>query len=217
MLRAKSFATVSARLVVCQLLFLAGCDTKPVANEAPGGAGKSELKPRPLSDATPTESKAAELVKRRIPLWIRAEGKSGSKSQSSKPQVDAAKTKLLADSIFSEAIGDGGAVEVRDDGILLHPGGTLPTRVDFDVRGKFGSVRLHAWMGTLPQEALANKWAGTAGVRVLVDGQSLGWCEVNRRTNQSIQLDLSSAEELSVVADNYDNLGSWDWSMVGLE
>jgi len=205
----------------CSLASLTACDP---AGSPPAlvSVSKPEIenrpKPRLLTDVVPAEFKKADLMDPVIPAWKATQARSrGRSAQSEKPLVDMAKTRRLWESLVFEEVGETGDVQLAENGLLIHPGSSLPTRVDFDVRGKFDRVVLSAWINPLPPDALSNKHAGTTGVRVLLDGRSLPWTAVDRRTNQTIELDLSQVGELSIVVDNYDNIPAWDWCIVGLQ
>jgi hypothetical protein len=201
-------------------LLLAACDERSASDKVEVHQQRKDQnlpRFRLLSETEPAKFKAADLRVKPRPVWIRSGSKKGKLSQSAKPVVDAEKTKLLAQSIAADASDKDGVVKLQREGVVIYPGTTMPTRVDFDVTGKFGRVILHAWLVRLPEEALSDRRFGTAGVSVLVDGRSCGFAPVDRYTNQSIALDLTHASELSVVVDNYNNLNLWDWCMVGLE
>jgi hypothetical protein len=202
------------------LLVVASCDQRPVSQEPDNKFRRLDEqmpKPRLLSEIQPANFKDTDLRIESRPVWVKSGLKGRNLSQSKKPLFDTEKTGLLANSITADASDKDGTVEVQKEGVVIHPGSAMPTRVDFDVRGKFGRVILHACVVWLPEEALSDRRSGTAGVSVLIDGRSFGWASLDRHTNQSIKLDLSHASELSVVVDNYDNVNFWDWCMVGLE
>jgi hypothetical protein len=202
------------------LLVAVSCDQKPAAEDlktkSPRPVGDMP-KPRLLSEIEPAEFQPEHLRVKGYPAWLESRSKRGKFTQSVKPVVDAGKMALLAQSISAEELGQDGVVELRPDGLLIHPGETLPTRVDFDVAGKFQRVTLRAWIGQLPKSALSDTRFGTAQVLVLLDGQNYGKAPVNRHANQSIELDLSRVSQMSIIVDNYDKLHFWDWCMVGLE
>lgn len=205
--------------LIVAVLLLVACEEEPAPNKVVHRQRRDQNLPRfrLLSEIEPANFKAADLRFKPQPVWVKSGSKKGNLSQSTKPAVDAEKTELLAQSIASDGSDKDGVVKPQREGVVIYPGTTMPTRVDFDVTGKFDRVILHAWLVRLPEEALSDRRFGTAGVSVLVDGRSYGWAPVNRHTNQSIALDLSHASELSVVVDNYNNLNLWDWCMVGLE
>jgi hypothetical protein len=202
------------------LLVVASCDQRPVSQEPDNKFRRLDEqmpKPRLLSEIQPAKFKSADLRVKTRPVWVGSQSKGGRLSQSAKPVVDTAKTELLGQSIAADSSDKDGEVRVQREGVVLYPGPTMPTRVDFDVSGKFGRVILHAWLVRLPEEALSDRRFGTAGISLLIDGRSYGWAPVDRYTNQSIALDLTHANEVSVVVDNYNNLNLWDWCMIGLE
>jgi hypothetical protein len=211
------------RTIACCLaisLLLVGCDERVVIDDKADHRESTDaksLKPRLLSEIKPAEFKPEHLRVKRYPAWLESRSKGGKFTQSVKPAVDAGKMALLAQTISAEELGRDGTVELRPNGLLIHPGETLPTRVDFDVEGKFKRVTLRAWIGELPKSALSDTRFGTAQVLVLLDDQNYGKVPINRHNNQSIELDLSRVSQMSIIVDNYDKLHSWDWCMIGME
>jgi len=213
-------ATNSATCLLGAVLFLAGCEQSgPVEPGKDSSASDKQTLPRPrlLSEIDPAEFDTADLQERPRPIWIKSGSKGKKRDQSAKPKVNAAKTALLARSIVAEELGRDGAVELQPHGLLVHPGEVLPTRVDFDVKGKFDRVTLHVWIAQLHESALSDKRFGTARVSLLLDGQCYGNAPVDRHTNQSIELDLSRVSTVSIIVDEHDNLHFWDWCIIGLQ
>ena len=204
-------------LHLAAFLILAACDEKPPVVVSDDRLFENSPKPRLLTEIEPARFKDKDLRSISRPIWVKSVPRNRNSPQSEKPAIDATKTELLAGCFVADASGADGEVRVQKNGIVINPGTAMATRVDFDVRGKFGLVILHAWIVHLPKEALSNRRFGTVGVSVLIDGRPLGWSAVDRHTNQSMALDLTRAGELSVVVDNYDNLNFWDWCMIGLE
>lgn len=164
-----------------------------------------------IRDTTETD-----LIPKKHGLWGNVEQAPPSVRQSIKPKVDKHKTKILADSIITVSSG-GGFVEAKEGGILVHPGAKHPTAVEFEVGGTLTWVSLQVWIAELPKDVLSKKNFGTAGVTVLVDGKDFGRRKIDRRTNQSIQLNLANAKILRVAVDSDDEDDSCDWCTIGLK
>lgn len=195
-------------IVTVAAILTAGCE-KPTEPEK-----RPTMKLGPSLEVRNTTE--ADLIPKRHGVWGKVEQASPSVRQSIKPKVDKQKTKILADNIITVSSG-GGFVETKDGGILVHPAAKHPTTVEFDVGAKLAWVSLHVWIGEIPKDMLSKKNFGTAGVTVWVDGKSLGRRMIDRRTNQSIQLNLADARILRVSVDSLDNDDSCDWCTIGLE
>jgi hypothetical protein len=139
-------------------------------------------------------------------------------AQSGKLSVDPGETKRLFDLVSGMTLGDvHGLVEMRDAGILIHPGATSSTRVSIDIAGKYESLAVVAFIARLPPEALAINNAGTVGVEFVIDGRSAGRATVDRFTNYEKTFDLKDARTLSVIVDNSDGAPWWDWLIVAVK
>jgi hypothetical protein len=136
-------------------------------------------------------------------------------TQSSNPIGDMDATKSLYSLISEKKLGDVyGVVEMRENGILIHPGESIATKVSFDVSGNEGVVRLAAFISTLPPNILDLKTSGTVGVELSVDGRSLGRQTVDCLANYEQSIDLKNVRTLSVVVDNADGAPWYDWLML---
>jgi len=173
------------------------CDQRPAAEEfkaKPPRLDGNMPKPRLLSEIQPAKFKAADLRVKPRPVWVKSGSRKGRLSQSEKPAINAEKTAKLAGSIVAEELAQGGAVELQSGGLLIHPSETMPTRVEFEVGGKFDHVMLHVWIGTLPEQGLTQNHFGTVGISVRVDGRPQGRVAVDRYINQSIELCMIGLE-----------------------
>jgi hypothetical protein len=138
--------------------------------------------------------------------------------QSSKPTVDLEATRALYDRATDQLSGIGsGKVEWRENfGILLHPGES-PTEVAFDVSDREGQQTFVFWISGLPENALSNPGAGTAGFELLLDGQSQGRFNVDRYTNQNLEVNLTGVSEVRIIVDDADGDQLCDWFFMGLQ
>jgi len=139
------------------------------------------------------------------------------KQQSTKPQVALRKTVAFFDQLSAKKLGDEfGAVQLREIGILLHPGLATPTEAVFAVDGQSGATTFAAWMCGLPPEALANPEAGVAGLDFVLDGRPTSRVIVDRHTNSYHTFDLTGVRELKVVVDNGNGKSLYDWLFLGV-
>jgi hypothetical protein len=130
-------------------------------------------------------------------------------------QFNEIKTKHLFELISDKKIGDvSGLVELRKEGILIHPGVNSPTEVSFQLSKNYHELTLSLFIATLPPEAKDIKEAGTANIEFFADKKSLGKLTVNRNAIITKTLDLSSVGTLSVRVDNQDGKAWFDWLML---
>jgi hypothetical protein len=138
-------------------------------------------------------------------------------SQSLKPKFNVQKTVTLFDHLSSKKLGDQfGAVQLRELGILVHPGVSSPTEAVFSINGQMNSTTFATWMSGLPPEALALPDAGVAGVELFLDERSTGRVIVDRHTNSYHTFDLTGVRELKVVVDNGNGKSLYDWLFLGV-
>jgi hypothetical protein len=135
--------------------------------------------------------------------------------QSVKPEINLTRTKDFFNCITKKKLGNTFDVELKPDGIFVHPGGQ-PTEVVFQIGKKFQNVHLVAFINKLPDGGLADPLAGTVGVELFIDGKSQGHRPVDRLTNQSYSLDLTQAKELKVVVDCANGSANWDHFHIGI-
>jgi len=136
-------------------------------------------------------------------------------AQSVKPEINLTRTKDFFNCITKKKLGNTFDVELKPDGIFVHPGGQ-PTEVVFQIGKKFQNVHLVAFINKLPDGGLADPLAGTVGVELFIDGKSQGHRPVDRLTNQSYSLDLTQAKELKVVVDCANGSANWDHFHIGI-
>jgi hypothetical protein len=137
--------------------------------------------------------------------------------QSVKPEVQLAKTIEFFDRVSSKKIGDVcGAAQLREQGVLLHPGTNNATEATFAVGRNLGLTTFAAWIGELPPEALANPDAGVAAVEFFLDGRPAGRVVVDRHTNSYHTFDLANVSELKIVVDNGNGQSLYDWLFLGV-
>jgi hypothetical protein len=138
-------------------------------------------------------------------------------SQSTKPEVNMARTVVFFDQLISQKPGaEEGSVQLRENGILLHPGEKESTEVIFDLAGEKDAITLAAWIALLPQEALANEQAGVAAIQLFLNDKPLPRVEVTRHSNLFFTFDASGASKLKIVADSANGTALFDWLFIGL-
>jgi hypothetical protein len=132
------------------------------------------------------------------------------------PATNIDKTRSLFSLATERKLGDKfGLVEMRNEGILIHPGETSPTRVSFKISRSFQSVVIRPFIASLPTDAPATE-AGTVGVEFLLDGKSSGRIVVDRASKQINTLNLVNVDLLTVVVDNGDGKPWFDWLMIAV-
>ncbi len=138
-------------------------------------------------------------------------------SQSIKPSVNMARTVRYFDEAHVQKLGsDGGKVELRESGILVHPGSKEPSEVVFNISDEKGYTTLAAWIAPLPAAALASKEAGVAAVQLFLDSAPMPRREVSRHDNLYFTFDASGASKLKVVADCANGTALFDWLFIGV-
>jgi hypothetical protein len=136
--------------------------------------------------------------------------------QSIKPKIEQVSTKKLWESLSpQDLLTADDNLKLLENGIRIHPGGN-PKTGTFLVDGKFKKVELVSFINELPQSALSNKLAATAGVEVFLDDKSQGRRLVNRNTDQRLNLDLTNTKILKVVVDCANGTAAWDWVNIGI-
>jgi hypothetical protein len=132
------------------------------------------------------------------------------------PSISMDKTRELFALATEKDIGDkNGLFEMRQNGILVHPGETKSTRISFKLSRAFQSMTVRPFIAALPPEA-AVKEAGTVGVEFLLDGKSAGRASLDRDSKQIKTLNLTNLDTLTVVVDNGDGKPWFDWLMLGV-
>lgn len=132
------------------------------------------------------------------------------------PQIPAGEeSKYLLSLKTSESLGDRvGAVSLSESGILIHPGETTPTTVNFALDGKIHSVVLKPFIAKLDEEGQKHADAGVVGVEFFVDGKSVDKFQVDRSTNLDKTVDVKGAKALEIRVDNGNGTPIWDWFTV---
>lgn len=132
-----------------------------------------------------------------------------------RPQIPAGEeTKYLFGLKTGETLGDkNGAVALREDGIFIHPGDTLPTIVKFDLNDKYESIKLKPFIAKLNAEGEKHAEAGTVGVDILLDGKSADKFPVDRNSNLQKIFNVKGVKFLEIRVDNGGSTG-WDWFIV---
>jgi hypothetical protein len=76
---------------------------------------------------------------------------------------------------------------------------------------------LVSFIDVLPQSALSNVEAATAGVEVFLDDKSQGRRLVTRNIDQTFILDLTQTKVLKIVVDCANGTAAWDWVNIGIK
>jgi len=197
------FRISSACIAILLLAVLSACDQQP--------ASSSNKKIPQSTPSTAADKKAAPLSS---PLGAYT---SSLRSQSFKPTIDLTKTRTLLDRMTDRDLGErAGRIESHTDGILIQPGAS-PTSATFSLGGKYGKETLAAWILFLSPERASNPSGGTVAFEIRVDGESVGRWQIDRSTNQEVDLDLSGAQTMELIVDNANGAADWDLSVFGLK
>lgn len=133
------------------------------------------------------------------------------------PAVSIDKTRMLFGLAEKIEIGDKvGLFELRKEGMLIHPGETMPSRVSFKLARSYRKLTVLPFIAALHADAAAVKEAGTVGVEFLLDGKSGGKLAVNRDSTYIKTFDLTNVDMLTVTVDNGDGKPWFDWLMLGV-
>ena len=131
--------------------------------------------------------------------------------------VNLNKTNGLFKLIINKELGDKvGVVEMRSEGMLIHPGEMNPSKVSFKLSHTYKNLLIRPFIAALPADAIKIKEAGTIGIDFELDGRSQGRFLVNRDTRLSKNLDLTNVNTLTIVVDNADGKAWFDWLMIGV-
>ncbi|HEX7705720.1 MAG TPA: hypothetical protein VF701_04590 [Thermoanaerobaculia bacterium] len=154
------------------------------------------------------ERRRAELLFAKGPYLVYEAG-----PQRSAPSAES--NRQLFQSITATNLGEGeGLVDLRAEGILIHPGVT-PTTVTFRLPPSTRERRLWMFIAKLPSDALNIAEAGTVDVTVFVDGVQRSHRRVTRASEASETLP-ADAHTLTLQVDNADGKSWWDWLFVSL-
>lgn len=127
------------------------------------------------------------------------------------------KTNALFKLIANKELGDKvGVVEMRSEGMLIHPGEMNPSKVSFKLSHTYKKLLVRPFIAALPADAIKIKEAGTIGIDFWLDGKSQGRFIVNRDTRLTKELDLTNVDTLTIVVDNADGKAWFDWLMLGV-
>jgi hypothetical protein len=133
------------------------------------------------------------------------------------PAVDAARTESLFARISGKQIGDGeGRIEMRPQGILIHPGENTPTRVRFRLGRTVNALTLAGFISALPEAAMLVTQAGTVSLQLQADGRLLDTVAIDRHSRYVKRLELRGVETLTVTVGNADGRAWWDWFILGV-
>ena len=124
--------------------------------------------------------------------------------------------KALYSRIVGREIGDAvGRVELREQGILIHPGEKKPTSVTFQLGGGLKRITFRFSM-PLDAAGKAVPEAGTVNVEFLLDGKSAFKTYVDRHSRLEKTLDVPGAHTLVVRVDNANGKSWWDWFILSV-
>jgi peptidoglycan/LPS O-acetylase OafA/YrhL len=137
--------------------------------------------------------------------------------QSIKPKIEHVSTQKLWKCLSpQDLLTADDNLKLLENGIRIHPGGN-PKTATFLVDGKFKQVELVSFIDVLPQSALSNVEAATAGVEVFLDDKSQGRRLVTRNIDQTFILDLTQTKVLKIVVDCANGTAAWDWVNIGIK
>ena len=126
-------------------------------------------------------------------------------------------TNALFKLIVNKELGDKvGVVEMRDEGMLIHPGETTSSKISFKLSHTYKKLIVRPFIAALPADAIKIKEAGTTGIDFWFDGKSQGRFIVNRDTRLTKELDLTNVDTLTIAVDNADGKAWFDWLMLGV-
>ena len=110
-----------------------------------------------------------------------------------------------------------GTVELRNNGILIHPGATTPTSVTFRLGGEIKELRVSLFISPLGTEGSAVPEAGTVNVRLLADGRELLKASVDRNVRIQKSIDLTNVQNLEARVDNGNGKPWFDWFILSVD
>jgi len=120
--------------------------------------------------------------------------------------------------VTKKQLGDvNGKVELRNDGILIHPGATTPTSVTFRLGGEIKELRVRLFILPLGPKGSAVPGAGTVNVRLLADGRGLLNASVDRNVHIQKSIDLTNVQNLEVRVDNGNGSPWFDWLTLSVD
>jgi len=109
-----------------------------------------------------------------------------------------------------------GRVELRNEGILIHPGDKKPTTATFRLDKQVSRLTVRLFIAPLDAKGLAVPEAGTVNVEILADGKALLAVFVDRTIRVERILDLTGVAELTVRVDNANGKSWWDWLILSV-
>ena len=104
-----------------------------------------------------------------------------------------------------------GRVELRNEGILIHPGDTKPTTATFRLDKQIHQLAVRLFIAPLDAKGLAVPEAGNVNVELLADGKPLLNVFIDRNIKVVRTFDLTGVSELTVRVDNANGKSWWDW------
>ncbi len=107
-------------------------------------------------------------------------------------------------------------IELRKEGILIHPGETTPSKISFKLSHSYQKLSIRPFIALLPPDALNIKEAGTVEVEFFLDGKAEKKLLINRETSLIKNLELSNVDTLTIVVRNADGKAWFDWFMLGV-
>ena|SRR5688572_26450396 len=110
-----------------------------------------------------------------------------------------------------------GVVELRNNGILIHPGATTPTSATFRLGGEIKELRVSLFISPLSPEGVAVPDAGTVNVRLLADGREVLKAAVDRNVNIQKSIDLTNVQNLEAHVDNGNGKPWFDWLILSVD
>jgi predicted small lipoprotein YifL len=137
-------------------------------------------------------------------------------------QAAAGKPSALDQAFFARVVrkdlGDAsGKLELRDYGILIHPGETTPTSVTFRLAAELKELRLRLFISGLTPEGIAIPDAGTVNVEFIADGRALFKTYIDRNSSMEKSFNVSGVRDLVIRVDNANGKPWWDWFFVSVQ
>jgi len=117
----------------------------------------------------------------------------------------------------NEDLGDKwGKIELRKDGVLVHPGENKPTTAEFHLKKQAKTITIKPFIAELDEAGRNTPEAGVVDVEFIADGKVLEKIRVDRTTNSQRNFNLSGVETFGVRVDKGNGTPGWDWFMISV-
>jgi len=123
-------------------------------------------------------------------------------------------TRALFSRLTGRQLGDvNGRIELREEGILIHPGDSTPTLATFRLDGEIREMVVRLSIAPLDTQGKTTPEAGNVNVALLLDDKPLFEAYIDRTS--VIERTLSvSGRNLTVRVDNANGKSWWDWFLL---